>query len=360
LTLQVKKIRLSELENFVNSKEFQNYEVIPISSIRAQSYLANPHGHPDDIVLYLGFIANKLVAFRSIFADTIHSDGQQLRFGWCSGAWVHNLFRRKGYSKQLLQEAYTDWNGKLMFTNYSPEAEKLIINSKRFQAIHQFEGCRAYAFVKTEKLLNEKNYSLPGLYPTLNFIIRVGIRFNRIFFRPSPPQSVAFEMLSQPDKDCYDFLKQQPGNSFSQKDQAFFNWLFQYPWLSDKKTPDAVRYPFSVFSEAFSYQTIKVYDNKSFKGFFIFSLREGHLKTLFFYVPDLYLHEIALFLKNYCLKYEIERLTVYKKQLADELLKRKFPFLHAKRYGQKIYSTFQVSNQKQLIFQDGEGDVPFT
>ena len=84
------------MENFVNSKEFQNYEVVPISAIRAQSYLANPHALPDDIVLYLGLINNKLVAFRSLFADTLNSDGQQIVL---VGAAEH------GYTKYIAEKA---------------------------------------------------------------------------------------------------------------------------------------------------------------------------------------------------------------------------------------------------------------
>jgi hypothetical protein len=53
-------------------------------------------------------------------------------------------------------------------------------------------------------------------------------------------------------------------------------------------------------------------------------------------------------------------ITIYKNGLANELLKRKFPFLYAKKYGQKIYSSFDIQTNKEKVFQDGEGDVFFT
>ena len=97
-----------------------------------------------------------------------------------------------------------------------------------------------------------------------------------------------------------------------------------------------------------------------FAGFFIFSVNEGHLKTLYFCVNDNFIKEIALFLKKYCKNQRIEVVTVYKKELAVELFRRKFPFLYLKKYGQKIYSTFTIQADNNAEFHDGEGDVIFT
>lgn len=70
--------------------------------------------------------------------------------------------------------------------------------------------------------------------------------------------------------------------------------------------------------------------------------------------------EIAQFLKNFCKLNTIEIASIYKKELAAELFKRKFPFLHVKKYGQKIYSTFELKSTEETSFQDGNGDVIFT
>jgi hypothetical protein len=34
--------------------------------------------------------------------------------------------------------------------------------------------------------------------------------------------------------------------------------------------------------------------------------------------------------------------------------------LHTKKYGQKIYSSFEIKNNANLQFQDGDGDLIFT
>ncbi len=145
---EIKKIRVDELESFVSSETFKRLSIVPITTLRARSYAANPLAQPGDIVLYLGFIDNQLVAFRSIFAGVINAGNSKIRFGWCSGAWVHPDLRRQGFSMLLLNEALADWNGKLMLTNYSPQTEKLFLKSGKFKVIHRFQGFRGYLFPK--------------------------------------------------------------------------------------------------------------------------------------------------------------------------------------------------------------------
>lgn len=361
MTLQVKKIQLNELESFVKSKEFQEYEVVPISSIRAQSYLANPNALPDDVVLYLGFINNKLVAFRSIFADTLSHENQTVRFGWCSGNWVHELQRRKGYSEQLLHEAYKDWDNKLMFTNYAPNSEKLYLKTGLFKPIHQFDGARAYLYAKTTKLFRAKsNPASTVVLKFIDFLIVICVKFLSLFYHAKENSTFSFHTIDKPDKECFEFMKINPGSDFFNRNETELQWIFEYPWLSEQNNGVTSRYPFSAFSKGFRYRTVKMYRDQVMIGFFIFSVREGHLKTLYFNFTEICTKEIATYLKKYCLKHKIEYITLYKKELAELLLSRKFPFLHAKRYGQKIYSTFQVSTKKQLRFQDGDGDVFFT
>ncbi len=120
--MEIKKIRLSELEEFANSTQFQSFENKPITTFRVASQIKNPRAQPNDYVLYMGFVDDKLVAYRTLFGDHITKQGKTIRFGWCSGAWVHPGFRKEGFSTLLLNEAFDDWEGKLMFTNYAPEA----------------------------------------------------------------------------------------------------------------------------------------------------------------------------------------------------------------------------------------------
>ena len=114
------------------------------------------------------------------------------------------------------------------------------------------------------------------------------------------------------------------------------------------------------FSNSFNYHTIKIYKGNKLLGFVLFSVREGHLKTLHFSQSENIHSQTMLFLKQFCLDNKIERLTIYNKGIATEFLQNKFPFLRVKKYGQKIYSTFDIEIADNQFFQDGDGDVIFT
>jgi hypothetical protein len=360
--LEITKIRLSELESFVQSETYRQFTTIPITVLRAKSYVNNPHAKPGDIVLYLGFVEKQLVAFRSLFADRISFKEEPIRFAWCSGNWVHPDFRRKGFSEKLLMEAFTDWNGKLMFTNYAPDSEKLYLKSGKFLPIHQFQGFRGYLFPKTRKLIQgtNKNGVIKFVFSVVDIIISIFSEVKLWFFSTTPNPDISFETLCFPDEECYQILHDNPSKPFFKRGEAELKWIFQFPWISENKKFSLEKYPFSSFSNSFLYHIIKVYIKNRLAGFFIFSVREGYLKTLFFSLPEGIEKEVANYLKQFSAKNKIEIVTVYKYEIAQQLFTRKFPFLRTKKYGQKIYSSFEIDNKTDYQFQDGDGDVIFT
>jgi len=359
---EILKIRLKDLESFSQSEVFKSWETVPVSSLRIQSYLHNPDANPDDIVLYLALIENKLVAFRTLFAGSVHTFNGNERFGWCSGNWVHPDFRRRGFSEMLLNEAFADWNDKLMFTNYAPNSEKLYLKTGKFEAIHQFQGFRGYLFVKTLKLAPQAKKSVFSkiFFRGIDFGISVLAGFRTWVFKPEINPTVSFSELEFPDEECYKWLEERKSGSVFQRGVREFQWIFNFPWITAQKNSDAERYPFSSFSESFRYYTIKIFDQNCFAGFFIFSVRDGHLKTLCFLVKSGIEEAIADFLKQFCAVHKIEVITVYNYEISRYLFARKFPFLRAKNYGQKIYSSFNFDIAQHQRFQDGDGDVIFT
>ncbi|HDR51644.1 MAG TPA: GNAT family N-acetyltransferase [Mariniphaga anaerophila] len=362
LNPEIRKIRLSELENFVQSNEYKRFPTVPITPARAKSYLNNPHGKKEDVVLILAFFYGELVAFRSLFAGVIQAEKVKIRFGWCSGNWVHPDFRRKGISKKLLEEAFSAWNGKLMFTNYAPESEKLYLKTGWFTPIHQFDGARAYLFPKTVKLLAgaQRNRFSKWFFSRVDSCIACYSNMNILFFSYFKNPDIRFETIPVPDEETYRFLEVQGENSLFGRNAEELKWIFQYPWISEINRESAGKYPFSSCSTSFTYTTVKVWHKNKLTGVFIFSVREGHLKTLFFSYPPEMNNEIMRFIKQHCVKQKIEMITIYNSAIANHLFARKFPFLHVKKYGQKIYSTFGLDEVEKLHFQDGDGDVFFT
>jgi hypothetical protein len=181
-----------------------------------------------------------------------------------------------------------------------------------------------------------------------------------LFFSYFKKPDIRFEILSFPDEETFQFLVQNNKNQLFTKGVEDLKWIFQHRWISEMNRETASKYPFSATSESFKYETVKVWQNSMLKSVFIFSVREGNLKTLLFQNPPDLNEDIARFIKKYCTAHKIERITIYNKNIASYFLARKFPFLAVKKYGQKIYSSFSIPGAENYKFQDGEGDTIFT
>jgi len=360
--LEIKKIKLNELEDFVGSDAFRQLPVVPVTPARAKSYVRNPRGNPDDVVLYLALVDGQMVAFRSLFADVVFTGEEKIRFGWCSGTWVHPSFRRKGFSKQLLQEAYNDWDEKLMLTNYTPASEQLLVDTGLFHSIYRFKGVRAYLFPKTRKLLPwaNRNVFTKLFFSVFDFGIALVSKSRIAFYKGKITPTFRFETLTFPDEACYQFIKEKSANFLFHRGENELKWIFENPWISASDASFKEQYPFSSFSDSFVYRTVKVFQRNAFSGFFIFSVREGHLKTLYFQLRAGTEKEVAAYLKKYCKTHNIEMATIYNTGVAKEFFKQKFPFLRVKNFGQHIYSSFEISQSETFKVQDGDGDVFFT
>jgi GNAT superfamily N-acetyltransferase len=362
LMAEIRKVRLSELGSFIESESFGQLANIPVTPARAKSYIKNPHGLPDDVVLLMAFTDGQLVAFRSLFAGTVQKGRERIRFGWCSGNWVHPQYRKKGLSKRLLTEAYADWNGRLMFTNYAPESENLYLKTGWFHEIHRYEGMRGYLFLKKERLMNLiKNKSIPSsLVSLLSHCIYLVARYRVYMSGRKGDMKLQFEESEYPDITCFRFLHDNPRNFLFVRNEEDWNWIFGYPWITGSSIELKNRYPFSSVSENFYYRTIKVQQNGVLAGFFIIMVREGHLKTLFFLLKPDVEKDVAGYIRMFAAREKLEMATVYHPEVARYFLTDNWPFIYVKKFGQKIYSTFDTGISVSHEIRDSEGDYIFT
>ena len=90
----------------------------------------------------------------------------------------------------------------------------------------------------------------------------------------------------------------------------------------------------------FYYKTVKVFIQNELVGFFIFSVREGHLKTLHFNIPDGIEKEVSIYLKQFCAKHKIEVFTVYKYEVGTTTFYTKIPIFAREKIWTKNLQLF--------------------
>ncbi|MGQ7867892.1 GNAT family N-acetyltransferase [Sunxiuqinia sp. sy24] len=355
--MELKKIRLRELETFLGSDFFRELETKPISPARVASYVNNPHAEADDPVLYLFHDDNKLIAFRSLFSAGLMN--QSKRIAWLSGSWVHPDYRRRGYSTQLLAEVMKDWGDRLLFTNYAPASLQVYLKSEQFTPIFLEDGQRFYFFVRTADLLGDRFKGMTFLFKIVDFFIYLLASLMRLLYHPRRWKKLNIDVLDFPDAACYKLVEAKKDGYLFERGQKELEWIFAYPWVSSSNKELIADYPFSSFARQFHYKTVKFMKGRRLIGFLIYSIRDGHLKTVHMQLPPDSLRVAARFLIQLSVREKIEMLTILEPKLAKKIQKHANPFLFHKKIEQGIYSSFPISAAMRKI-QDGEGDFIFT
>lgn len=358
--MELHKVKLKDLSGFINSDFYKNQKIKPISPKRALSYINNPNGDPQDTVLYYFLKEKKIIAFRTIWADIINDNDNLIKFGWLSGNWVSHEYRGKGLAKRIFKEIFSDWNGKLMFSNYSPEGLKS--NKNDFNVVYKHRGIRAYYSVSLKKILKNRDGKkiLKFLSPVVDTFVVLLSKFLKIFYSTEMTSEYLFKLMDRLDEDCMEYVENNKADHFFKKGAKEFLWMFSYPWVTNNKSDEIPEYPFSSYAKEFYYKVVKIFRNENFVGFFIFSVRDGYLKFLYSYFEIKYIEIVAKWLKNYVIANNLEVITIYNEELSILLRKKSFPFLYIKDFQMNIYGTFTLPQNLKMKVQDGDGDYFFT
>lgn len=355
--MELRKIRICDLRNFADSEWFVRLPVCPISSLRVESYLANPHAQPDDPVLYFFQHEEQIVAFRTVFPAMFNNE--EKRFVWLSGVWTKPEVRRQGLARRLLDEVYSDWEGRVMAVNLAPTAERLLGQSGLHKSARTNPGRRFYLFLKSRDLLQPRLGNLFFIWPVIDFIFRVAATVKIRRNNTDKNDEYRWETLLFPDPDCFDLANKQSDLFVFRRAEAELKWIFAYPWISTDDKRFLYRYPFSSFAGRIEKSVVKFYRENEFLGFLIYSIRDGHFKL----VHQNFEHEctdiVAQFIMEESIHQKIAMLTVLDSVLANRIRQMSNPFVFSKIFAHQFYAGECELPQNSKL-QPAEGDFIFT
>ncbi len=357
---ELRKIRLSELREFIQSKEYRHLKNTPISPNRASSYLHNPHAKTEDVSLYLLFHKGELIAYRSLYRDQFYQEERAISFGWLSGNWVHKDYRRQGISTFLFQEALQDWHFKVMFTNYAPESEKAYLETGTFSTLQTLKGKRFYIQNNWSEILAPKH---PFFKKNKNAISKIDTLFNT-FSRP-----IFIKKTALPSQvKIYDFDAFNPfhsidnSHSFFRKNCKDYKWWTTYPWIEKTDNPSEAqrKYHFSSYSASYTRKVIAIYDTKgNLSSCFFLRIRDGHAKIPYDFCKEIDLLTIRKVLRYVFYTYPITHITLY----SDTMIRAMGNRYLSKKFTQNFYISKDLNQQIDApiakIF-TGDGDGIFT
>ena len=367
--VSIKKIKLSELEEFVNSDFFKGLKNKPISKIRANSYTENPRANKNDFVLYMAFLENELVSYRTILSDIFFVEKKPFSFGWLSGNWVSEKHRRKGISTLLFKEVFKDWNGKLMYTNYAEASKFVYDKTNKFSLLKELKGTKYYMRFCLADILPKKRNVFKKIKPFLVFFdafLNLILDFINLFKNQAKENDFRVILNEDWGNSILNFEDSFTSGNLFQRGEKEFNWIQKNPWiLSDNYTKRASKeYHFSSYAKQFNSKLYTIYNNEnSLVGFVFLTIRNGHVKIPYSHFLKKDHKKIAAFIVDNCKNIKAKTIVVYNNNLEKELNK-KLPSIIKKEFLQKYFTTKELEkslvNKENCKLQSGDGDVVFT
>ncbi|MFA5648366.1 MAG: GNAT family N-acetyltransferase [Bacteroidales bacterium] len=363
--ISVKRINIQELEKLVFSPSYAEWDIIPISRHRAKSYINNPRCTPTDIVLYLAYIENKLVGYRTIMPDTIFDNDKTIKVGWLSGNWVSPLFRRKGIASILFDAAYNDWDGNLLYTNYAEESKAVYDKTSLFAEAVTLKGTRTYIRPCLAKILPQKHNSLKRLKPLwqlADFILTI-LNPIPLFARAICLKNISLEYLNEPDNEVISLFESATKKLSTKRVGTDLQWIVRFPWLISSPLGDRIgeKYFFSSSPKKFEQQIIKVFRTSHLIGIMVMNSKDGFATTPYIVCGVAETKTMAKIVIKQANAMGCYRVTTYHTVISDEI-NRMRPFkwtsLAQKR---NFYVTQNLLNKlnTNVSFAEGDGDCAF-
>lgn len=362
--VNIKRYKVSELLAFVESSIYSNMAIVPISRHRAKSYVQNPRANPDDVVLYMAYVDDELVGYRTLLPDTIFAGQDIHRVAWLSGNWVNPKFRRKGIASALFSEAFADWDGKLIFTNYALESKAVYDKTERFNLIQSSKGVRLYLRPCLTAILSKKGKGFRFFNPLLRILDALLSLVNPLpfFAKMYRMKGLHFEYLSFPDDELAKMFEQATANTPSQRKRQELEWVISNPWLVSSPLGDVVgqKYFFSSSPKRFDQSIIKVRCKGNHLGFIMINAADGVVSVPYASCST----ENAILFAKIIIKHSMvigaNRVTVYNGGIAKSMRGLKpFSWLSRIQY-RNYFATKLVSTQlSNKTFLDGDGDCAF-
>ncbi|MGE8552807.1 MAG: GNAT family N-acetyltransferase [Chryseobacterium jejuense] len=360
--IQLKTLNKKQLEDFVSSGEFKQYDFLPITEHRAFSHIHNPKATDEQTLLILAFYEGKLAGYMGCLPDYFDVEEAKIRFAWLSTLYVSNEFRGKKVAKALLQKALDEYNNHVIMAEFTKEAEIFFNHIGNVENIFPKNGKRYYFRLDFATVLSEKKSWIKTFSPFLTFLDNtvntfIGIKNIRI-----EKPNFRFEVLNTMDADIKNFV-----SSFnSQRNADEINYFTENPWVLEGRKRDD-NYFFSSYAEVFKYVWVKIYDDQgNLETASLLLLRDGHLKVHYmFSTGDPGLNRFIQFLNIFVIQNKIKMMTIYSETI-NQKIKESASLLRIYEKDFKRDYLFRKELLKNLPknfnphLQDGDGDCMMT
>jgi len=221
-----------------------------------------------------------------VLPELLLYENKTIRFAWNSGSWTHPNWRRKGVSSKLLKSVYAAWNGRLAFSNVSPESKVLLTQIDTYLFLKSLNGAK---FHLRSNLSGKFEKRFPKVKFLWNLWRPVDLLLNLFTVKSKKIKGLEFEPINQLIDESTPFFE-----ALFKKKNGFFraakelNWIMKYQWISEniKFENTQKKYPFTLLVQQTDLKMYWIRKEEKTIGFMMVFLKNKQVT-----VPYLYLHE---------------------------------------------------------------------
>ena len=365
--MQIKEIKISDLQDFIESEIFTNSKEIPITPHRAISQINNPRADTNDVVLITAYNENNdLIGYVGALPDEIYC---KHKIAWNSCWYVNNTLG-KTIALPLFLQFVKKWNGKILLRDLTDHTRKIIQSLPYFEVVRVEYRTRYYTRFYLTDLFAKKWPSLAFLKIPLKFtdiLLNSYIILRQYVWVKSHviPKSIRSELVSQIDKQMSNFLQLHNKNELIQRGKDELDWIVNYPWVIEKTNNNESligKYYFSSVDKSFNFFRLKILNENELIGFLIIKERDRHFEIPYAYFDDNYLKDISVCLIKFMYSKKVRSLNVVNIKLKKSLKEIKLPYIYSHSKIQELFASKELLRivGKDFELQDGDGDVAFT
>jgi len=356
---ELKTFNRKELDDFISSGDFRSFDFLPISEHRAKSHIRNLKALDDQTLLVLAFYDGKLAGYVGCFPDNYNINGEIFHYAWLSTLYVSEEFRGKRIAKALLNKMFEEYNGNIIATEFTKEAEALYNMLGVFEYVFPKAGKRYYFRTDAAKMIPEKKPGIKVLTPLFQITDIAANSLIALKNSPLKKPKFKFEILNHIDTESSVFM-----STFeSRRNADEINVFIKNPWVLEGKKDE--KYLFSSYADTFKYFWVKVYDDHNILiTCSLLQLRDGYLKIPYLFSASDFDRFIQV-LSYFIVKNKVKALTSYQKELNEEIDNSKiFPKIYERDFERKyLFHKLLIEHLPEGFdpaYQDGDGDCMMT